>query len=136
MANPDAGNLTIRTFGLLIGFIALSGFGQIFMKIGIRGEQIPVSRSPIRTFLNIVSFMLRPYVFLGLCLYVFGAFTWLLLISNVRLSVAYPMISIGYGLVTVLSVWILHEKVKWKYAIPGLLLIAAGVSFIGFGMRH
>lgn len=106
------------------------------MKIGIRGEQIPVSRSPIRTFLNIVSFMLRPYVFLGLCLYVFGAFTWLLLISNVRLSVAYPMISIGYGLVTVLSVWILHEKVKWKYAIPGLLLIAAGVSFIGFGMRH
>ena len=136
MGNPGVENLTIRTLGLLIGFVFLSCFGQIFMKIGLKGEKIPVTRSPLQTFLNIVSFMLRPHVFLGICLYVVGAFTWLLLINRVRLSVAYPMISIGYGLVTVLSVWILHEKVKWKYAIPGLLLIAAGVSFIGFGMRH
>lgn len=129
-------NLTIRALGPLMAFVVLSGFGQICMKIGLRGETIPTARSPFRTLGNIVKFMLRPYVMLGLLLYAISAFAWLLLINKVRLSVAYPMVSVGYGLVTLLSVWILHEKVKWRYAIPGLLLIAAGVSFIGFGMRH
>lgn len=104
------------------------------MKIGLRGEKIPVSSSPLRTILNILGFMARPWTFAGLSLYVLGAFVWLTLLSKVQLSVAYPMVSLGYGLVMLLSVLILHEKVKWKYGIIGLIFIAVGVSCIGLGM--
>lgn len=78
--------------------------------------------------------MLHPFVALGLALYVISTFTWLLLISRVRLSVAYPMISISYAMVMVLSVLILHETVHWPYAIIALACIGMGVSFIGLGL--
>ncbi len=56
------------------------------------------------------------------------------MISRVRLSVAYPLISMSYFLVVILSAVILHEKVNWKMAITGLAFISAGVSFIGLGL--
>ena len=127
------GNLTISSFCLLLFFITLASFGQICMKIGLRGDVIPKGATPAHTLLNILKFMARPWVLAGLLLYVISAFTWLLLISRVRLSVAYPMMSMSYVLVTLLSVLILREKVKWKFAIAGLVFIAAGVSFIGMG---
>ncbi len=115
-------------------FVLFSSFGQICMKIGIAGEKIPISRSPAKTVFNILGVMIRPWVLAGLGLYVLGAFTWLVLLSRVRLSVAYPMVSLGYVVVVLLSALVLHEKVKWKYAVAGLVFIALGVSFIGFGM--
>lgn len=104
------------------------------MKLGLKGEIIPTGTTPFHTLLNIIKFMLRPWVFAGLCLYVLGAMIWLMLLSKVRLSVAYPMMSISYVVVTLLSVLVLREKVKWKFAIAGLAFIAVGVSFIGLGL--
>ena len=126
--------MTLGSFGMLIGFIVLSSCGQICMKIGLGGETIPVSSSPFRTILNILTFMMRPWTFAGLSLYVLGAFVWLMLLSQVSLSIAYPMVSLGYGLVMVLSVLVLREKVRWKYGVVGLVFIAVGVSCIGLGM--
>jgi drug/metabolite transporter (DMT)-like permease len=48
--------------------------------------------------------------------------------------VAYPLISMSYPLVVVLSATILHEQVKWVLVIAGLAFISAGVSFIGLGL--
>ncbi len=128
------GDMTLARFGMLMLFVLFSSFGQICMKIGIAGEKIPISRSPAKTVFNILGVMIRPWVLAGLGLYVLGAFTWLVLLSRVRLSVAYPMVSLGYVVVVLLSALVLHEKVKWKYAVAGLVFIALGVSFIGFGM--
>jgi len=52
----------------------------------------------------------------------------------VPLSTAYPMISMGYVVVVVLSALILREPVRWVSAVPGLVLIVAGVSLIGMGL--
>jgi len=103
------------------------------MKTGLAGQKIPISRSPVQTFVNVLKFMIRPFVAGGLVLYVCSSFAWLLLLSRVRLSVAYPMVSLSYVVVTLLSAFVLHEKVKWRYAALGLLFIAAGVTFIGLG---
>lgn len=128
------GDLTLSSFGLLMLFVTLVSFGQVFMKLGLRGEAIPFGRSFAQTLWNIIRTMMRPWILGGLGLYVLGTFTWLILLSRVRLSIAYPMMSISYFLVTILSVVVLHEKVRWRYAIIGLAFIVAGVSFIGFGM--
>ena len=128
------GNLTLQAFGLLLFSITLGSFGQICMKLGIAGERIEMVYSPIQTVLNILAFMIRPYVLLGLCLYVVSTFSWLLVLSRVRLSVAYPMISMSYVLVVILSAAILHEHVEWRFALAGFVFIFAGVTFIGLGM--
>lgn len=76
----------------------------------------------------------NPWVFAGFCLYGVSSLIWLKILQKTPLSTAYPLISISYIMVVVLSFLILREPVKWVATIPGLILIMAGVSLIGIGM--
>lgn len=129
------GNLSFRSFLLLLFNLSLGSFGQICLKHGLRGGDLAKgSTSVVATLVSILQAMLNPFVLTGLALYAFSVFTWLLLLSRVRLSVAYPMISISYLFVVVLSAVLLREQVVWPFAIGGLLLISGGVTFIGVGL--
>lgn len=128
------GNLTLARFGLLMISITLGSFGQICLKNGLSQRPIQVVPGFVNTLSSIASSVMNPWVLAGLGLYVISVFTWIMLISRVRLSVVYPMISISYIMVMLLSVWLLHEVVVWKYAVWGLAFIGVGVTFIGFGM--
>ena len=110
------GNLTFSSFGMLCVAITLGSFGQIFMKLGLGKHGIASGATPLQTILNIIIAMLTPKVLTGLCLYVVSTFFWLLVLSKVRLSVAYPMISMSYILVVILSSMILHERIQWSVA--------------------
>lgn len=126
--------LTLASFGLILISVTLGSFGQICMKKGVGGRTICTAGSLVETFIEILRAMASPYVILGILLYVISTFVWILIISRVRLSVAYPMISMGYVLVVILSAAILKEPVDWRFAVAGLLCICAGVSFIGLGL--
>ena len=136
------GNLTPRSFLLLLVSITLGSLGQICLKAGMMASKAGAhanefagqAHSLVGTFLGILRTMGHPYVIVGLALYVISTFTWLVLLSKVRLSVAYPMISISYVFVVILSSLLLRENVALGWAIPGLLLISGGVSFIGLGL--
>ncbi len=128
------GNLSLSSFVLIIFSVTLGSFGQICLKTGIGSGKIPIDSSPLQTVVNIVSVMVRPYALLGLALYVISTFSWFLVLSRVRLSIAYPMISMSYILVVILSSLLLHERIDWRWAIAGLACISVGVSCIGFGL--
>ncbi|MHB9037273.1 MAG: DMT family transporter [Armatimonadota bacterium] len=127
------GNLTLGAFGLMCVSVTLMAFAQVIMKLGL-GKTDLAGDSLVRTFCNILRVMFSPRVISGLSMYVISAFLWILVLSKVRLSVAYPMLSISYFLVVILSATVLHERVNWKMAGLGLFFISAGVSFIGFGL--
>lgn len=128
------GNLTLRSFGLICIAVALGGFGQVFLKMGLPPGAIQGGHGFVGTLGGILKAMTNERVIIGLALYVISTLFWLLVVSRVRLSVAYPLISMSYPLVVVLSATILHEQVKWVLAIAGLAFITAGVSFIGLGL--
>jgi len=128
------GNLTLSSFALIVFSVTLGSFGQICLKKGIGVARIPIDANVLQTFLNILTVMMRPYALLGLALYVISTFSWFLVLSRVRLSIAYPMISMSYVLVVILSALLLRERVEWRWAIAGLACISLGVSFIGFGL--
>ena len=86
------------------------------------------------TVVAILHAMMTPKVLGGLAFYAVSTLFWLMAVSRVRLSVAYPLISMSYPLVVVLSATILHEQVRWPFAVAGLAFISAGVSFIGLGL--
>lgn len=127
------GNLTPASFGVICVAVTLGSFGQVFLKLGLCGKTI-AANSVIQTSANVLQAMAAPYVILGLGLYVVSTFFWMFVLSRVRLSVAYPLISMSYILVVMLSALVLQEEVNWVLAGIGLALISIGVSFIGIGL--
>ena len=123
--------LTPTTFGLIWVTLVLLSCGQVLIKLGLGKEAIAVGSNPARTILNIMSAVLRPKVLAGFSLYVVGTMVWLFVLSQVSLSVAFPLFSMSYFLVVILAATVLKERVVWKYAIVGLVLICIGVSCIG-----
>ncbi len=75
---------------------------------------------------------LTPHIFLGLAMYAVSAVVWLNILSQVRLSIAYPMISLSYVLVVVLSGALFRETIH-VVTVAGLVFICLGVSLIGIG---
>lgn len=123
--------LTPVTFGLIWVTLILLSCGQVLIKLGLGTQGIPVGSNPARTVLNIIAAVLRPKVIAGFSFYVVGTLVWLFVLSRVSLSIAFPMFSMSYFLVVILSATVVKERVVWKFAIVGLVLISIGVSFIG-----
>jgi drug/metabolite transporter (DMT)-like permease len=113
-------------------FIALSicagVSGQLVLKRGmsILGAQ-SLSASSVVDVLQRMAF--SPWVIGGLLIYVAGTFFWLMVLSRVDLSYAYPMTSMSYILIVLSSWHFLGESIS-PLRIVGVLTIIVGVSVI------
>lgn len=118
---------------LILVNVVLASAGQIALKYGVNCLH-GLSAGPGLTGLLVgaVKAICTPYIFLGFALYAVSAVIWLHILSHVRLSIAYPSISLSYVVVVILSAAILKEKVH-PVTIAGLVLICFGVSLIGVG---
>ena len=68
----------------------------------------------------------------GLLIYAVQVVVWLMILERAPLSVAFPVASLSYCSVTVVSSVVLGEKVKARRWI-GITLITAGVIVVGIG---
>lgn len=111
---------------LILVNVGLAVSGQMLIKIGMQRVGVIDSSNVLqllsRAFLNL-------HVILGLTAYIVAAGTWIIVLSRVDLSFAYPMLSLGYILVLILSIYLLKEQVTPERAV-GTLLIIIGVVFI------
>jgi drug/metabolite transporter (DMT)-like permease len=76
----------------------------------------------------------EPRLWLGLTLFGISALFWLVVLSRVDLSVAYPFVGLSYIIVVLFSRLFLHEQVsalRWL----GVVVVAAGIAIIGFSFR-
>ncbi len=113
---------------LLLATVSLNVVGQLLMKRGmttvgaISGDLSVMVPSILRAFMN-------PYVVAGVAAYGFSSIFWLVLLSRVDLSYAYPALSLGYVLITLVSAFVLGEQVsalRWT----GVFIICVGVILI------
>ena len=95
------------------------GMGQVVMKLGGIGEVVS----------SLVRALSQSFVAAGVALYAVSALVWLVVLSRVELSFAYPMVSVGYIAVVILSKLIFHEQVS-AFRIVGTLVICFGVVLI------
>ena len=117
-------NISIILFSIIL---AVSG--QVSMKYG--AIQIgPVNTSNLLTFFQ--SAFTNIYTLLGLFLYFVSALFWIIALSRVELSYAYPMVSLGYILVLFLSSVLFKEVILPIHWI-GIILIISGVVLITRG---
>ena len=76
-----------------------------------------------------------PPLFAGYCLYGVFAVMMIYALRHGELSVLFPLISLGFVWVTILSVLIFHESLSPLKGV-GIAVIVAGVATLGRGGSH
>ena len=115
------------TWLLALVSISLSALAQLLMKIGMTAVRTGASGGSLDMLLAAV---LNPYVIGGLGAYGLSAVLWLLVLSRLPLSLAYPLVSLGFIVVVALSALVLHEPVS-AVRLIGVALIVGGVVVLG-----
>lgn len=120
----------LKTSALALLSVVIATGGQLFLKAGMdRVGYIGASRlgKPLSLVLSVAK---TPQVIIGLTFFVLSAATWLLVLSRVPLSFAYPFAGLTYVLTSLFAKFVLHEKVpslRWA----GIALIIAGIVTVG-----
>ncbi|MCL5986643.1 MAG: EamA family transporter [Actinobacteria bacterium] len=119
----------VKSILLIILSILIAIGGQVLLKIGmnqISSAEI-LSLNGARDFF--LAILRSPLVMTGLFLYGLSAIVWLIILSRVDLSFAYPMIGISYIFMIFISRFLLKEHVsplRWI----GAVVISIGVVII------
>ncbi|OIP96642.1 hypothetical protein AUK40_04770 [Candidatus Wirthbacteria bacterium CG2_30_54_11] len=116
----------VLTYAIVVINLIFSVVGQLFIKKGV--DQVG-GFVPEKWFSFFVASFTNPLILLGESLYLIGAFLWLVVLTKINLSVAYPMLSLGYVFILIFSAWWLHEPVTWVNT-AGVMLICAGVVMV------
>ncbi len=87
---------------LLLVAISLSVSGELLLKHGMNQVGV-LSLQPGLILSGLARTFSQPAIWGGFVLLFFGAIFWLAVISRVDLSLAYPMLSLGYVIVVIAS---------------------------------
>jgi len=68
-------------------------------------------------------------IWLGLCCYVVSVGVWMLVLSRVEVSYAYPLLSVGY-IVTACAGWLFFQENLSMTRLMGIVVICFGVWLI------
>ena len=108
--------------------VMLNAAAQLFLKEGMRRighfEFVWANIVPI-------GFMVAGNLFVlaGLVCYVVSVGVWLLVLSRVEVSFAYPLLSVGYIVNAVAGYYLFQENLSLT-RITGILIICIGVYFV------
>lgn len=120
--------MNLLTLSFILISVFLSVVAQILLKIGM-------SNSSVQTALNTDALTAGLTIFsnisvvAGLAAYVSSAGIWLLVLSKIEVSKAYPFVGLGFIGTMMFAYWFLNEPLTLTKVI-GTLLVLAGVLLI------
>lgn len=119
-----------KTAGVAVVSVCLATIGQFLLKAGM-DKVGPISADRIRKPVELALTVARtPQVVVGLGVFVVSAVFWLVVLSRLPLSTAYPFAGLTYLLTALIARFGLHENVpgmRWV----GILLIVGGILVVG-----
>jgi len=117
-----------RYLPLIVFGVLLNAAAQLFLKQGMR--KIGYFGFRLGNFGRIfLATAGSPYILAGLACYVVSVVVWLLVLSRVEVSYAYPLLSIGY-IVTAFAGWYYFSESIGAIRWAGIGLICVGVVLI------
>lgn len=115
-------------FALLLCGVLLNAGAQLLLKAGM--SQIGHFEFTLANVLPIgLKVMVNPPIMTGLCMYVLSVGIWLLVLSRVSVSFAYPMLSIGY-IVNAIAAYYFFGEPLTSLRMLGIFIIIAGVYLV------
>ena len=118
-----------RVLLMILLSVSCSAVAQISMKIGMSRTAIQQMLQGGRYIEAFISAMLDPNVFAGFVLYFFAAMNWLVVLSRVDVSMAYPFAGLSFVITVVLGGLLLGETVGVGRLL-GLGLVVLGICIL------
>lgn len=116
------------SFALVLAGVLLNAAAQLLLKAGTNaighfefsaGNIVPVG----------LRLALEPHILGGVSCYVVSLVVWIMALSRVDVSIAYPMLSIGY-VVNALAAWYLFGEALTAFKLTGIGFIVVGVFLV------
>lgn len=118
-------SLTLTIIFMVLATL-IGSFGSLFLKKGSAQFHMDFYKGLWRIFID---FLKNHYVILGVILYLISSIFFLYLLRTEELSMLYPMTSLSYVFVTLLSYYILKEKINF-FKTLGIISIIFGVVLV------
>ena len=120
--------MTAVSFALILTGVLLNAAAQLFLKAGTNA--IGHFEFHLENILPIgLKIAFQPWIVAGLSCYVVSVVVWILALSRVQVSMAYPMLSIGYVVNAAIAYYWMGEDVSLM-RLAGIGIIIIGVVLV------
>jgi multidrug transporter EmrE-like cation transporter len=120
--------VTALSFALVLTGVILNAAAQLLLKAGTnavgRFEFSAANAVPVG-----LKLALEPHILGGIACYVVSVVIWIMALSRVEVSIAYPMLSIGY-ILNALAAWYLFGEAVSPTRLVGIGVIIVGVYVV------
>lgn len=118
----------MQIFCLILLGVLLNTAAQLMLKAGM--SQIGHFEFSLENAVPIgMKVMMNIPIISGLCMYAFSVVVWLLVLSRVQVSYAYPMLSIGYVVNAIAANYFFGEPLT-SMRMLGIFIIISGVYLV------
>ena len=116
------------SFALVLAGVLLNAAAQLLLKAGTNAvghfEFSSANIGPVG-----LRLALEPHILGGVACYVVSLVVWIMALSRVEVSVAYPMLSIGY-VINAAAAWTLFGESVGALRLTGIGFIVVGVFLV------
>jgi multidrug transporter EmrE-like cation transporter len=120
--------MTFLSFSLVLCGVLLNAAAQLLLKAGT--NQVGTYEFAAHNIPTIgAQLALEPHIMGGLVCYVVSVIVWIMALSRVEVSIAYPMLSIGY-IVNAVAAWYLFGEAVTPVRLVGIAIIILGVVIV------
>ena len=109
--------MSLASFAFILVGVLLNAAAQLLLKAGTNAMPLGLRLA------------LEPHILGGLACYVISVVVWVIALSRVPVSIAYPMLSIGY-VVNAIAAWYLLGETLTPMRLTGIGIIIVGVFVV------
>ena len=120
--------MTWTAFSFLMTGVLLNAGAQLLLKAGTNVLGV-ITLTADNWPSQFGRMALEPHIVAGLACYVVSVVVWILGLSRVPVSVAYPMLSVGY-IVNAIAAWMLFGESRTAQKLVGIGMIVIGVVLV------
>jgi multidrug transporter EmrE-like cation transporter len=109
--------MSLASFSFILTGVLLNAGAQLLLKAGTNARPLGIALA------------IEPHILAGLACYVVSVVVWVIGLSKVPVSIAYPMLSIGYVINAIAAYYLLGESVT-PMRLAGIGVIIVGVFIV------
>jgi multidrug transporter EmrE-like cation transporter len=110
--------------------VVFSSFAHVFLSKGASG--LSLENEDLLSLGGYVRIFGDQWIVLGVVFHILALVLWVLALNKVEITVAYPFLSLGYVLVSLMAYFWLGESLDLNKII-GMMMIVVGIVFISRG---
>jgi len=117
--------MNLATFGFIITGVLLNAAAQLLLKAGTNALGGAIHLTASNWFSTLVKVGTQLPILAGLACYAVSLVVWIMGLSRTEVTIAYPMLSLGY-VVSAIGAWLFLGEV-----VPPQRMVALGVIILG-----